>query len=200
MYLKHFLLPMFSASVFPSPVAAAAAATISNTSSPSYYRLRLDPLASGLGNNWQGGTDIVSYANGTLWIGAITYEIYAEPLILTGSSEPATSLLFTSYHSAPTGSQYVALLSNATGPVVTTVPHSFVSPYGGLQLLGFGFDATGRLGFWNQTAFFGCRSAVLSVDLETYQIWWLGQGSPPNSSACVGPLYLYQDTGCSLAA
>ena len=27
------------------------------------YRLRVDPVQSGLGTDWQGGTDVVSYAN-----------------------------------------------------------------------------------------------------------------------------------------
>ncbi|MCJ1323073.1 hypothetical protein MMC15_008424 [Xylographa vitiligo] len=163
------------------------------------YRLRVDPVQSGLGTDWQGGTDVVSYANSSLWVGGIKYEIYSEPFTFQSDSQPTTSLLFTSYHSAPTDAQYVYIGTNFTLPLFS-VPGPFNLPSSGaFDITGFEFDSTDRLSYRGRYNFVGCRNIALESQLETYKIWWAGGGQPPNGTMCTPPLFLYRDTNCTVS-
>ena len=131
---------------------------------------------------------------GTLWIGGIKYETYSEPFIAEGSSDRTSSLLFTSYHSAPTGGEFVEFVPDVTGPLYTTSPGE-PTPPGGQTITGLDFDTQSRLNYRGKYNFVGCQN-VLEQELETYQIWWMGGGPPPNGTVCTQPLFLYKDRGC----
>ncbi|MCJ1312134.1 hypothetical protein MMC25_005808 [Agyrium rufum] len=170
-------------------------ALVSNYSLPKQYFLHMDPVKSGLTGSSSGGTTMVSYANGTLWIGAIRQEIYAEPLNLLTSAP--SNLVFTSYHSASAGTQYVEVAPGFTGPLLTS------EPFGGFNgppfvISGFGYALNGQLQFDGKSSFIGCKNAQAPADLETYQLWFQGNGAPPKGLNCTSPLYLYRDLTCSV--
>ncbi|KAI9730652.1 MAG: hypothetical protein M1818_008134 [Claussenomyces sp. TS43310] len=153
--------------------------------------VRVNTTLSGLDINRLGETSLVSFANGSIWIGGIKSEVYSEPFLAQSGQG---RLVFTSYHSVPTGWQLVYIYPNETTPVGLTVPHGGAIPQGASSS-GFAFDDEGLLKYNGANKFFGCQTAVESK-LQTYEIYWIGD-SEPNGVSCIGPLYLEQDDGCS---
>ena len=81
------------------------------------------------------GDKMLMHVTDAAWIGRIKQEVYAEPLLLSGTD----GLTFQSYHIDPNSYQNLYIVLNATGPVGFSTPHSFPPP--SAQTTGFGFSA-----------------------------------------------------------
>ncbi|TAQ88790.1 hypothetical protein B7494_g2886 [Chlorociboria aeruginascens] len=170
------------------PTVFAAAAGIAATVSAAGTFI-LNTTASGIDiNSIQ--TPSVSFANQTMWIGEIKYQLYSEPLINYGST---SQVFFLSYHQSATGWQEAYVYPNSTAAVAFTVAHSgYVAPPGATTV-GFGVDADGYLIFNGENKFIGCNDGLAS-EAGSYQVYWYGgEAALPSGLNCTGTLYMYQD-------
>ncbi|MCJ1303923.1 hypothetical protein MMC08_006734 [Hypocenomyce scalaris] len=134
------------------------------------------------------GSFVVSYAEDAAWIGRIKQEVYAEPLLLSGTD----GLTFQSYHIDPNGYQNLYIVPNATGPVGFSTPHSF--PPASTQTTGFGFSAEGVLEINGENNFIACNSTD-NPQIASYQVWWNGNGLLQGME-CLTDIQLIQAAGC----
>lgn len=132
----------------------------------------------------------LSYANSSAYIGQIKYQEYSEPLVLTGGSG---GLTFESIHSAPTGSQQMYIIPHETQPVGFSVPHGTAPA--GVRTTGFSFGPAGNLLNNGKKLFYACQNAA-DAEVNSYQIWWWGNGEP-NGVSCKGPINIQQTDGCA---
>jgi len=172
-------------------IAALATVAVSQFSGSSAFFLTLNYTATnesspGLDPN-DFYTQFVSFANGSLFIGQASTDLYSEPFY---AAYGGGGIGFTSYHESPTGFTSLFLFPNDTMPVGLTIPHS-----GGLlpgtRNSGFGFNTDGYLTFGGVNNFIGCTNSVKN----SFQIFWLGDLSDtqdPLGSSCIGPLFLYR--------
>jgi len=173
---------------------AAATVAFAAASMAQEYTIMVNSTQSGLNvNSDLGNTELVSYANSSIWIGGIKSATYSEPFLVQGE----TGFSFTSWHSVPTGWQKLYIFPNETQPVQFTIPHGGSIPEGAVTD-GFAWTANG-LTLNGENNFIGCKSSEASSAFDTYEIYWAGAGSPAGVS-CTGPLYLYKfgsGSGCS---
>jgi len=171
-----------------SAFAAFATIGLAQSTAPTPFILTLNYTATNiadprLNNTNDFDTLFVSYANSSLFIGQISFQIYSEPFYATSGGG---GLSFTSYHSTPTGFTQAYLFPNGTQPVGITIPHSGLLPPGGATASGFGFNSDGYLVFNGVNNFFGCADSVPN----SFQIYWLAGGNTRANSDCLGPLFL----------
>jgi len=172
-----------------------AAATVAFTAAAmaQEYTIIVNTTQSGLNVNTLGNTELVSYANSTIWIGGIKSASYSEPFLVQGES----GFAFTSWHSVPTGWQELYIYPNESQPIQFTIPHGGSIPQGAVTD-GFAWTANG-LTYNGENNFIGCKSLEASAAFETYQIYWAGDGAPSGLN-CTGTLYFYKfgsGSGCS---
>jgi len=168
-----------------SKIILAALTLTTSTLSQSTQEYTLHVNASRLSVTPDLQTSFVSYANSSIWIGNINRQIYAEPFSVRGL------FTFTSYHAVATGEQTLYIFPNKTQPIQFTIPHGGFIPDNATST-GFCFDSVnGHLTWGGANNFWGCDNAE-NATLESYQIWWFGDGDP-NGVGCVGPLDLYAD-------
>jgi hypothetical protein len=137
----------------------------------------------------------LSYANSSAYIGQIKYQTYSEPLVVQGADVAGSSdgLSFISIHSAPTGFQEMYIVPHQTKPVGFSVPHG--SAPAGVRTTGFTFGPAGNLLNNGRKLFYACQNAE-QASINSYQIWWFGDGQP-NGVSCRGPINIKQTDGCA---
>lgn len=135
----------------------------------------------------------VLYANSSAYLGGVKFQSYSEPLVVGNLTVDQSSLAFQSIHSSPTGFQLMYLYPYESKPVWFSVPHG--SPPAGVVTAGFSFSQEGALLNWGANNFHACRDAKLE-DLNAYQIYWFGAGSPAGLN-CTGPITIIADDACS---
>jgi hypothetical protein len=131
----------------------------------------------------------VYYANDGAYLGEIKYQLYSEPLIVSGAGVTAgfgNGLTFDSIHSTPNGGQEAYIVPHQTKPIGFSVPHG--TPPAGVRTTGFAFDGSGTLTNNGLNRFYACQNADQTA-INTYQIWWWGNGEP-NGVSCKGPINL----------
>lgn len=135
------------------------------------------------------------YANSSAYIGQIKYQEYSEPLVVQGANinGAADGLSFNSIHSAPTGFQQMYVVPHQTQPVGFSVPHG--GPPAGVRTTGFSFGPAGNLRNNGRKLFYACQNAA-DAEINSYQIWWFGDGEP-NGVSCKGPINIQQSDGCA---
>ena len=135
------------------------------------------------------------YANSSAYIGQIKYQEYSEPLVVQGAGINGASdgLTFLSIHSAPTGFQEMYVIPHETQPVGFSVPHG--SPPASVRTTGFSFGPAGNLRNNGNRLFYACQNAA-DAAINSYQIWWWGNGEP-NGVSCKGPIQIRQSDGCA---
>lgn len=185
---------LFTSSIF------AAAAGLLATAAPLEER---QVAADGFGLSIGGGafdanylqTYRLSYANSSAYIGQIKYQTYSEPLVVQGAdiNGAADGLSFISIHSAPTGFQEMYIIPHETQPVGFSVPHG--SPPANVRTTGFTFGPAGNLLNNGKKLFYACQNAA-DAEINSYQIWWFGNGKP-NGVSCKGPINIKQTDGCA---
>jgi hypothetical protein len=133
----------------------------------------------------------VYYANNGAFLGEIKYQLYSEPLILSGAGSTVgfgSGLTFSSIHSTANGAQQGYIVPHQTQPIGFSVPHG--TPPAGVKTAGFAFDGSGTLTHNGLNRFYACQDASQAA-INTYQIWWWGAGKP-NGVSCKGPIHLKQ--------
>jgi hypothetical protein len=138
----------------------------------------------------------LSYANTSAYIGQIKYQEYSEPLVVQGAGidgAQGDGLSFLSIHSAPTGSQMMYVVPHQTQPVGFSVPHGGAPQ--GVRTTGFSFGPGGNLLNNGLNLFYACQNAEQAA-INSYQIWWWGNGRP-NGVSCKGPISIKQSDGCA---
>jgi hypothetical protein len=133
------------------------------------------------------------YANTSAYIGQIKYQIYSEPLIVSGASPNSDSILFQSIHANPTGWQNMYLVPRQSKPIGFSTPHG--SAPAGTRTTGFGFNRFGSLVNRGNNLFYACQNDQLKA-LHAYQIWWLA-GPRPAGWTCKGPIHIHAADGCA---
>lgn len=137
------------------------------------------------------GTYSVSYANSSLYLGKIAYQIYSEPYLLT----EADSTYFLSYHQVPTGGQSLYIYANETQPVEFSVPHSgYIPPSASYQTLTFNGPG-GALAYNGENKFTACQVTAADEAADAYQVYWVGDGLPADWN-CLGQVNLVQASTC----
>jgi hypothetical protein len=129
----------------------------------------------------------VYFANDSAFLGEIKYQIYSEPLVVSGagvSVGSADGLTFESIHSPATGTQEAYIIPHQTKPIGFSVPHG--TPPTGVRTTGWGFDGSGNLINNHLNLFYAYQNAEQAA-INTYQIWWWGNGRT-NGVSCKGPL------------
>ena len=131
----------------------------------------------------------VYYANDGAYLGEIKYQLYSEPLIVSGAGVSVGSgdgLTFNSIHSTANGGQEAYIVPHQTQPLGFSVPHG--TPPAGTRTTGFAFDGSGTLTNNGLNRFYACQNAEQAA-INSYQIWWWGAGRP-NGVSCKGPIHL----------
>jgi len=131
------------------------------------------------------------YANSSAYLGEIKYQIYSEPLIVSGAGISVgfgNGLTFESIHSPATGTQEIYIVPHQTKPIGFSVPHG--TPPSGVRTTGFAFNGAGHLTNNGNNLFYACQNAKEAA-INSYQIWWWGNGRP-NGVSCKGPLGIQQ--------
>jgi hypothetical protein len=131
----------------------------------------------------------VYYANDSAYLGEIKYQLYSEPLIVSGAGVTVgfgNGLTFDSIHSTQNGGQEAYIVPHQTKPIGFSVPHG--TPPAGVRTTGFAFDGSGTLTNNGLNRFYACQNADQAA-MNTYEIWWWGNGEP-NGVSCKGPIHL----------
>ncbi|RVX73380.1 hypothetical protein B0A52_03022 [Exophiala mesophila] len=139
-----------------------------------------------------------SYANNSAYFGEIKYQMYSEPLVLSGAKVAGDTdggLSFLSIHSTPTGYQYGYITPDKTAPLQFTVPHAGGSVPDGAVSTGFSFSGGGPLMWNNQNKFWACQNPEQAA-MNTYQVWWNGADQLPLGVDCKGPIGADMIDGC----
>jgi hypothetical protein len=127
---------------------------------------------------------------GSVWIGDIKSQTYAEPFISSANG----GIYFTSFHSTPTGGQSAYIFANESKPLGLTIPHSTSYPQGVITT-GITFNSGGYLNFNGENKFIGCQDETAAA-IRSYKIYWGGSGTPEGLN-CTGPLSIYEMNTCS---
>ena len=181
--------------MFVSSVAAAAL-TVAATVSAAPLQKRDESnfaLAIGGGNfdiNYLQTFDLY-YANGAAMLGQVKYQTYSEPLIVSGagvSNGASDGLTFESIHSSPNGGQMAYIVPHETQPIGFSEPHG--TPPSGVRTTGFAFNGAGKLTNNGHSLFYACQNAEQAA-INSYEVWWFGNGEP-NGVSCKGPLGIEQ--------
>jgi hypothetical protein len=188
---------LFVSSVASLALVAAAASSVSAASFKFSQKRQAVDGNFGLSVGLEGLFDLsevqtfkFSYANNSAYFGAIKYEQYSEPLVLSGAKVAGDTdggLSFLSIHSAPTGYQYGYILPDETAPLQFTVPHTGGEMPDNAVATGFSFSGGGPLMYNGENKFWACQNPELKA-LESYQIWWNGAGTFPLGVDCKGPI------------
>ena len=133
------------------------------------------------------------YANSSAYIGQIKYQIYSEPLIVSGAKGGSDGISFQSIHQSPTGWQNMYVVPRQSRPVGFSVPHG--SAPAGTRTNRFNFNFAGGLMNNGLNLFYACQDNNLRA-MHTYQIYWLAGGFPRNMS-CKGPLFIRAGDSCA---
>ncbi|KAK5264912.1 hypothetical protein LTR96_009711 [Exophiala xenobiotica] len=138
------------------------------------------------------------YANTSAYLGQIKYQIYSEPLIVSGAQRDGSGgdgISFQSIHQSPTGWQNMYVVPRQSRPVGFSVPHG--SAPAGTRTNGFSFNPANGGSLVNNgfDLFYACQDRNLAA-MHTYQIYWLAGGFPRNMS-CKGPLHIRAGDGCA---
>ncbi|KAK7906187.1 hypothetical protein LTR67_000913 [Exophiala xenobiotica] len=140
------------------------------------------------------------YANTSAYLGQIKYQIYSEPLIVSGAQRGGSGgggdgISFQSIHQSPTGWQNMYVVPRQSRPVGFSVPHG--SAPAGTRTNGFSFNSANGGSLMNNglDLFYACQDQTLAA-MHTYQIYWLAGGFPRNMS-CKGPLHIRAGDGCA---
>ncbi|KAK5261496.1 hypothetical protein LTR40_002082 [Exophiala xenobiotica] len=135
------------------------------------------------------------YANSSAYIGQIKYQVYSEPLIVSGAQNGMDTITFQSIHSNPTGWQQMYVTTHQSRPVGFSPPHG--SAPQGTRTNEFGFNFRGQLQNHGLNLFYACRGFNDSLaTLHSYQIYWLAAGFP-RAMVCKGPLAIHAANGCT---
>ena len=139
------------------------------------------------------------FANDSAYFGQINYELYSEPLVVSGAhvgSDTSGSLSFISIHSSPTGYQAGYIEPAKTAPIGFSVPHTGGVVPQGAATTKFSFDAGGALVWNGNNKFYACQTTVLAA-LEAYQVLWNGAGQLPLDATCKGPIKIVKSSTCT---
>jgi hypothetical protein len=131
----------------------------------------------------------VYYANDGAYLGQTKYQLYSEPLIVSGAGSTVgfgSGLTFSSIHSTANGGQEAYIVPHQTQPIGFSVPHG--TPPAGARTSGFAFDGSGTLTNNGMNRFYACQNAAQAA-INSYQIWWWG-GGEPDGVYCKGPIHL----------
>jgi len=135
------------------------------------------------------------YANSSAYIGQIKYQIYSEPLIVSGAANGIDTLTFQSIHTSPTGWQQMYVVPRQSKPVAFSPPHG--SPPAGTRANEFRFGFNGGLLNHGLNYFYACQdTAGTLAAIHSYQLWWIADGFP-HGWTCKGPLYIHAADGCA---
>ncbi|KAL6248267.1 hypothetical protein RBB50_004522 [Rhinocladiella similis] len=140
------------------------------------------------------------YANSSAYIGQIKYQVYSEPLVVSGPAAHGgggggggDGITFQSIHQSPTGWQNMYVVPHQSKPVGFSVPHG--SAPAGTRTNRFSFNFGGGLMNNGLNLFYACQDHKLR-DMHTYQIYWMA-GPFPRNMSCKGPLYVHAGNGCA---
>lgn len=93
------------------------------------------------------------------------------------------------------GNQDLYVVPNVTGPLGFSPQGQ--SPPVGTVAQGFSFDnAAGALTVNGENKFMACQS-VAESEIESWEIWWQGDGEP-NGVSCLVDIQLLQVPGCGV--
>ena len=120
----------------------------------------------------------LSYANSSVYVGAIKYQAYAEPLVVGNLNGSDNSVSFLPIHRSPTGFQEMYITPHQSQPIGFRLPHGG-GPLG-VSTTGFSFGREGALLHNGLSRFYTGQDGELGA-LNSYQIYWLAAGEPLGS-------------------
>ncbi|KAI9892054.1 MAG: hypothetical protein M1814_001759 [Vezdaea aestivalis] len=135
-------------------------------------------------------TGFVSYANGTAQVGRAKYNIYSEPLLLTGGNG---GLSFLSFHQTPTGFVQLYIRPGQTAALGFGTPHGSVPQ--GVQTTGFKFNSAGNLTVDGKQDWLVCADQAQEEN-GSGVVYWKGGYGLPAGLTCHDGVTLTKAYGC----
>jgi hypothetical protein len=129
------------------------------------------------------------YANNSIYLGDIKYQIYSEPLVVQGADETSQLIAFRSIHSGPSPGLNLYHVPRQSQPLGLDT-----HPPEGARSDKWAFNGEGNLESNGHNFFYACQDEGLR-SMNTWQMWWVA-GDWPQGWECRGPLNMKRGEGC----